>query len=61
MWERKVLMPTYEYFCEACQKQFEKIITLHEHEEGRIVCPKCGSDKVHQMAAAFTPVTAKKS
>lgn len=54
-------MPTYEYFCEACQKEFEKIITLHEHEESKIVCSKCGSDKVHQMAATFTPVTAKKS
>lgn len=53
-------MPTYEYFCEACQKEFEKIITLHEHDEG-VVCPKCGSEKVHQVAAAFTPVTAKKS
>jgi putative FmdB family regulatory protein len=42
-------MPTYEYFCETCQKEFETIITLHEHDEGKIVCPKCGSEKVHQM------------
>jgi putative FmdB family regulatory protein len=54
-------MPTYEYFCEACNKQFEKILSVHEHDEVQIVCPTCGSNKVHQMAAPFTPVTAKKS
>ncbi len=54
-------MPTYEYFCERCEKQFEKILTMHEHDEGKIVCPQCGSDKVHQIAAAFTAVTSKKS
>ncbi len=54
-------MPTYEYLCEACQKEFEKVITIREHDEETIVCPNCGSDRVHQMAAAFTPVTAKKS
>jgi putative FmdB family regulatory protein len=54
-------MPIYEYFCEACQKEFETVLTIHEHETGKVICPKCGSDKVHQMAAAFTAVTSKKS
>lgn len=54
-------MPTYEYFCETCEREFELIITLREHDEITILCPNCGSDKVHQLAAVFTPVTTKKS
>ncbi len=54
-------MPVYEYFCEVCDKPFEIVLTLHEYDQGKIVCPKCGSDQVHQMAAAFTAITSKKS
>jgi len=54
-------MPVYKYFCEACRKEFEKVLSLREYEQEKIVCPGCGSDKVHQMAAAFTAVTSKKS
>jgi len=54
-------MPVYEYFCEACQKGFEKILSLHEYDEAKIVCPYCGTDKVHQLMATFTAVTSKKS
>ncbi len=56
-----VLMPVYEYFCEGCQRQFEAILTIREHDEETIFCPNCGSDKIHQVAAAFTAVTSKKS
>lgn len=55
-------MPVYEYFCESCQKEFEVALTLKEHDhEEQLQCPKCGGHKVHQMAAAFTAVTSKKS
>jgi putative FmdB family regulatory protein len=54
-------MPIYEYYCETCEKEFEQILTFHEHDEGKIVCPKCGGDKVRQIAAAFAAVTSKKS
>ena len=55
-------MPVYEYFCDSCKKEFEVILTLTEHDhEEKIVCPKCGRHKVHQLAATFTAVTARKS
>jgi putative FmdB family regulatory protein len=54
-------MPRYEYYCEACNKPFEIILTLAEYEKGKIKCPKCGTTKVHQEAAAFFAVTSKKS
>ena len=54
-------MPHYEYFCHACKKHFEKILTLAEHEEGSLKCPYCGSKKIEQSYAAFYAVTSKKS
>ena len=54
-------MPVYVYFCEACQKEFEVTLTIREHDQAKVTCPKCGTERVHQMAAAFTAVTSKKS
>lgn len=59
--DMEVLMPVYKYFCESCQREFELALTLHEHDESEVKCPKCGSANVHQMAAAFTAVTSRKS
>lgn len=54
-------MPVYDYICKECHKAFEKILTLAEHEKGKITCPKCGSKKVEQEPTAFFAVTSKKS
>lgn len=54
-------MPQYTYFCQACQKEFTKVLTLAEYEKGEVTCPKCGSKKVEQRWAAFFAVTSKKS
>jgi len=54
-------MPVYDYICHDCQKTFELVLTLHEHDEEKIKCPKCGSKNVEQEAAAFYAVTGKKS
>jgi putative FmdB family regulatory protein len=54
-------MPHYNFFCRACKKEFSKILTLAEHEKGKIVCPHCESKDVEQQWAAFYAVTSKKS
>lgn len=54
-------MPVYDYFCNDCHKEFEKVLTLTEHDKEAIKCPKCGSRNVEQEAAAFFAVTSKKS
>ena len=54
-------MPQYVYFCETCQKEFTKSQHISEMEKGGVKCPTCGSEKVHQMVAAFSAVTSKKS
>ncbi len=55
-------MPVYDYICKSCHQEFEKIITLREHEDDpQVTCPHCGSRDVEQEATAFYAVTGKKS
>jgi len=55
-------MPHYEFFCHACEKIFSKILTLAEYEEGKVVCPRCGSNKeVEQSWSAFYAISPKKT
>ena len=53
-------MPVYDYVCHDCQKTFETVLTLNEHEHD-VKCPHCGSKNVEQEATAFFAVTSKKS
>ena len=55
------LMPHYEYLCTECNKKFSVVLTLDEHEKGKVKCPKCGGTKVEQEWAAFYATTSKKS
>ena len=43
-------MPIYEYLCNRCEKEFEKLV-LSSSE--KIVCPHCKSKKVNRMMSAF--------
>ncbi|NTW16310.1 MAG: zinc ribbon domain-containing protein [Syntrophaceae bacterium] len=54
-------MPTYEYLCEACKKEFSLIQSFSEHEKGKVTCPKCKSKKVKQLISLFTTKTSRKS
>jgi putative FmdB family regulatory protein len=54
-------VPQYEYVCKSCEKKFSTVLTLTEHEESKVKCPKCGGAKVEQQWAAFFATTSKKS
>ena len=54
-------MPQYSYLCKECEKRFAVMLTLSEHDKGKVKCPKCGSTKTEQQWAAFVAVTSKKS
>ena len=41
-------MPHYEFVCNACQKTFETIVTMAEHDAEKTACPHCGSQEVEQ-------------
>ena len=54
-------MPSYEYLCKECKKNFTVIMTVTEYDKHHVTCPKCKSKKVEQKIAAFFAVTSKKS
>ena len=54
-------MPTYEYLCEDCKKEFSLIKSFSEHDKGKAACPKCKSKKVKQQISLFTAKTSRKS
>ena len=47
-------MPIYEYLCEECQTQYEKLV-LSKNE--KIACPKCGSARKTQQLSTFAAHT----
>ena len=48
-------MPIYEYICDNCQSQFEKIVINRQQE---ISCPKCSSKKATIQLSVFSSATA---
>ena len=51
-------MPIYEYICDDCQSQFEKIVINRQQE---ISCPKCSSKKATIQLSVFSSSVAGSS
>jgi putative FmdB family regulatory protein len=43
-------MPIYEYRCEKCQHEFERL--SFKSDEEKIECPECGKTKVVRILSA---------
>lgn len=54
-------MADYQFFCNACEQPFSKMLTAAEFEEGGTVCPLCGSADVEQRLTTFYPINSKES
>jgi putative FmdB family regulatory protein len=54
-------MPLYDYECTDCKKISTVVLSLKEHEKGKVTCPKCGSKKVVQVISAFFAKTDSKT
>jgi len=55
-------MPTFEYACIDCGKEFLVFLSLKEYEaHPKIICPHCESDHVERKLSSFTAQTSKKS
>jgi putative FmdB family regulatory protein len=54
-------MPTYEYRCVACRKEFTRVESLVEHERSKVVCPECRSTNVERIFTPFYAKTVRKS
>jgi putative FmdB family regulatory protein len=57
-------MPTYEFHCDKCGKNFEAVWSLSEYDKqikAAHKCPKCRSTKVVKTISAVQVKTSKKS
>ncbi|MBC2714448.1 MAG: zinc ribbon domain-containing protein [Desulfobacteraceae bacterium] len=54
-------MPTYEFNCEKCQKNFTLKMKIAEYEKKKFTCPECNSNKVKKKLTAFQTKTSRKS
>jgi putative FmdB family regulatory protein len=54
-------MPTYDFKCKKCKKEFYLILSIKEHEKKVFKCPHCGSEEVDQQFSVFYAKTSKKS
>ncbi|MGA2420963.1 MAG: zinc ribbon domain-containing protein [Candidatus Acidiferrum sp.] len=48
-------MPIYEYICDDCQNEFEKIVINKQQE---IACPKCSSKHATIQLSVFSSAVA---
>jgi putative FmdB family regulatory protein len=46
-----MLMPLYDYRCDACDKQFELLVRSAEVP----ACPKCGTSQIQRLVSAIAP------
>ncbi|MBI2113746.1 MAG: zinc ribbon domain-containing protein [candidate division NC10 bacterium] len=54
-------MPTYEFLCAKCQKEFSITMTMREREEKKPTCPTCGSAELEPLMGTFFAKTSRKS
>lgn len=54
-------MPTYDYVCGQCGKQFTLYLSLREYESQKVTCPQCNSPDVKQQIGEVMIRTSRKS
>jgi len=54
-------MPTYEFLCTKCQKEFSVTMTMREREKKKPACPGCGSTELETLMGSFFAKTSRKS
>lgn len=54
-------MPSYEFECQECAKEFTLILSVHEYEGDAFECPHCHSRGVERLITSAQVVTSRKS
>jgi putative FmdB family regulatory protein len=66
-WRRRLglyaedVMPVYEFTCRDCQKTFELVQSVADHEAALVRCPHCNGTNVDRLVSHVHAVTSKKS
>jgi putative FmdB family regulatory protein len=54
-------MPLYEYICRKCHKKFAEVLTIKEHDEQKVSCPRCHGKDLEKVIEPFFAKTASKT
>ncbi|WP_173202024.1 FmdB family zinc ribbon protein [Geobacter sp. SVR] len=54
-------MPTYDYRCQQCGRNFSVTMHIAEHDQQRMTCPDCKGVSIVQQYSTFFARTSKKS
>jgi putative FmdB family regulatory protein len=55
-------MPSFEYVCRDCDKEFIIFLSIREYEaKPKVTCPHCGSDHIERKFSGFSAKTSRKS
>lgn len=54
-------MPIYEFRCRDCEKTFETVQSVAQHETTSARCPHCQGTNVERIMSQVYAVTSKKS
>jgi hypothetical protein len=54
-------VPSYLFHCRDCLRPFTKQLSLHDYEQGGVICQSCGGNDVEPQLSLFYAVTSKKS
>jgi putative FmdB family regulatory protein len=46
-------VPIYEYTCQKCRNNFEKLVRTMSDQAPKITCPECGSANVARALSVF--------
>lgn len=57
----RMSMPTYEFLCPKCQKEFTVTMTIRERGEKQPACPTCGSTDLESVFSSVVTKTSRKS
>ena len=54
-------MPSDDFRCPSCKKQFSLRMPITERDRKQIKCPKCASSKIEPVFSAFFAKTSRKA
>jgi putative FmdB family regulatory protein len=54
-------MPVYEYVCLKCGEKTSAVLTIKEHDEKKVKCPKCQGTEMQRVIGPFFAKTSRKS
>jgi putative FmdB family regulatory protein len=54
-------MPTYDFYCQKCKKDFSLTMSIKGYEKKDFSCPQCKGKEITRVHSTFIAKTSRKS